>query len=60
MALTSNPFNLGPISLILYPSISLTLHYSLDLSRRYYSLSPFYYYCPKFSSSSLECGALNY
>jgi len=51
MAPTSNLFNLGPISLILYPPISLT---------PYYSLYPFYYYCPKFFSSSLEYSALNY
>ncbi|XTI91665.1 C2H2 finger domain protein [Cenococcum geophilum] len=29
MAPTFNPFNPGPVSLILYPPISLTLHYSL-------------------------------
>ena len=51
IAPTSDPFNLGPVSLILYPPISLTPHYSLDLSRRY---------CPKFSSSLLEYSALDY
>ena len=60
MAPTSNPFNLGPVSLILYPPISLTLYYSLDPSRYYYPLSPSRRYYPKFSSSSLEYGALNY
>ncbi|XTI82375.1 hypothetical protein V2W45_1452573 [Cenococcum geophilum] len=46
MAPTSDLFNPGPVSLILCPPISLTLYYR--------------HYCPKFSSSSLECGALNY
>ena len=46
MAPTSNPFNPGPISLTLYPPISLTLHCSLDPSRRYCPLGPSRRYYP--------------
>ena len=60
MAPTSNLFNPGPISLILYPPISLTLYYSLDPSHHYCPLGPSHCYCPKFSSSSLEYSTLNY